>query len=81
MTEVVKGKGRPEVDLLFRQFHDLVTGKSTGDPDDLGKLAAFSGLSEFPMRVKCATLAWHTLALALDSEDFARADAETVTTE
>ena len=81
MTEAVKGKARAEVNVLFREFHDLVTGKSKGDPEDLGKLAAFSGLSEFPMRVKCATLAWHTLAAALDDEGGAGAAAEPVTTE
>jgi nitrogen fixation NifU-like protein len=68
MTELVKGKTRAEVDALFRRFHDLVTGKSEGDPEELGKLAAFGGLSEFPMRVKCATLAWHTLEAALDDD-------------
>jgi nitrogen fixation NifU-like protein len=66
MTEAVKGKTREEVDELFRVFHDVVTGKTAPDPDALGKLAAFAGLSEFPMRVKCATLAWHTLEAALD---------------
>jgi len=68
MTEAVKGKSRAEVDELFRRFHDLVTGKGEADLDSLGKLAAFSGLSEFPMRVKCATLAWHTLEAALDGK-------------
>ncbi len=68
MTEMVKGMKREEVDALFRSFHDLVTGKSLDDADALGKLAAFAGLSEFPMRVKCATLAWHTLEAALDSQ-------------
>jgi nitrogen fixation NifU-like protein len=66
MTEAVKGKTRSEVDELFARFHDLVTGKAEGDPESFGKLAAFGGLSEFPMRVKCATLAWHTLEAALD---------------
>ncbi|HVW25447.1 MAG TPA: SUF system NifU family Fe-S cluster assembly protein [Polyangiaceae bacterium] len=66
MSEAVKGKTRTEVDALFREFHDLVTGKKTGDVEELGKLAAFAGVSEFPMRVKCATLAWHTLQSALE---------------
>ena len=67
MTDAVKGKTVEAVRALFERFHDLVTGKSEGeDPDELGKLAAFSGVSEFPMRVKCATLAWHTLLAALE---------------
>lgn len=81
MTEVVKGKARADVDALFHEFHDLVTGKGTSDAEALGKLAAFSGLSEFPMRVKCATLAWHTLTAALDGERGGSDDARTVTTE
>lgn len=66
MTELIKGKTRQEVDDLFRHFHEVVTGKVEPDLEALGKLAAFAGLSEFPMRVKCATLAWHTLEAALD---------------
>ena len=81
MTEMVKGKPREEVDVLFRKFHDLVTGKATADSEALGKLAAFSGLSEFPMRVKCATLAWHTLEAALDGQGAEAGSAKTVTTE
>jgi nitrogen fixation protein NifU and related proteins len=81
MTEVVKGKARDEVDALFHDFHELVTGKSHGDADALGKLAAFSGLSEFPMRVKCATLAWHTLEAALRADGTDSGSSETVTTE
>ena len=68
MTEVIKGKTKPEIDALFHDFHDLVTGKREADPDELGKLAVFSGVAEFPMRVKCATLAWHTLRAALESQ-------------
>jgi len=77
MTESVKGKARAEVEVLFQRFHQLVTGKSpaTADGAALGKLAVFSGVSEFPVRVKCATLAWHTLRAALNDE------AETVSTE
>jgi nitrogen fixation protein NifU and related proteins len=66
MTEAVKGKSVEEVDAMFERFHDLVTGKSAGDLEELGKLAVFSGVAEFPMRVKCATLAWHTLRAALE---------------
>lgn len=66
MTEAVKGRTLAEVDALFERFHDLVTGKAEAAEDDgLGKLEAFAGVSEFPMRVKCATLAWHTLKAAL----------------
>src|SRR6266576_786182 len=63
MTESVKGKTRSEVETLFSQFHDLVTGVDKSE--QLGKLAAFSGLHDFPARVKCGTLAWHTLRAAL----------------
>jgi len=67
MTETVKGKSRAEAEQLFKSFHDLVTGhQSTLDAPDLGKLAVFSGVSEFPTRVKCATLSWHTLLAALN---------------
>jgi len=70
MTETIKGKTRAEVEALFSQFHDLVTG--VGNPpresEQLGKLAAFSGLRNFPARVKCGTLAWHTLRAALKHE-------------
>src|SRR5215469_3594610 len=67
LTETLKGKTRAEVEALFEKFHDLVTGESRDDPDapDLGKLEVFSGVSEFPARVKCATLSWHTLRAAL----------------
>lgn len=64
MTEVVKGKTIAEVDHLFECFHHLVT-EGQEPNENLGKLAVFSGVSEFPVRVKCATLAWHTLKAAL----------------
>ncbi len=63
MTAAVKGKTRDEVAKLFESFHGLVTGKGGGE--DLGGLKAFSGVSRFPLRVKCATLAWHALNSAL----------------
>jgi nitrogen fixation protein NifU and related proteins len=77
MTESVKGKTLAEVEALFGVFHNLVTGKPPdgGTAPDLGKLAVFSGVSEFPVRVKCATLAWHTLHAALQDKG------ETVSTE
>jgi nitrogen fixation protein NifU and related proteins len=70
MSSTVKGKSKGEVDRLFDTFHRLVTGDhSDVDAADLGRLAAFSGVSEFPARVKCATLAWHTLKTALEGND------------
>jgi nitrogen fixation protein NifU and related proteins len=69
MTTTVKGKRTEEAQKLFDTFHKLVTGESAGlNEADLGRLAAFSGVSEFPARVKCATLAWHTLHSALQNE-------------
>jgi nitrogen fixation NifU-like protein len=68
MTESVKGKTRAEADALFARFHELITGKpgaGNGGPE-LGKLEVFSGVREYPVRVKCATLPWHTLKAALD---------------
>jgi nitrogen fixation NifU-like protein len=64
MSEAVKGKTRAEVEALFERFHALVTG--TGTPEGLGKLEAFQGVSEYPARVKCASLCWHTLKAALE---------------
>ncbi|MEO8603438.1 MAG: Fe-S cluster assembly sulfur transfer protein SufU [bacterium] len=70
MTETLKGKTRAEAEALFHEFHDLVTGKSEdNDPEQLGKLAVFAGVSEFPARVKCATLCWHTARAALEGKD------------
>lgn len=69
MTETLKGKTLQEAEALFEQFHDLVTGKGVaGHPEDLGKLAVFSGVCDYPARVKCATLVWHTLRSALRGE-------------
>jgi nitrogen fixation protein NifU and related proteins len=67
MTESVKGKTRAEAEALFERFHDLITGQDGGfnAGPDLGKLAVFSGVREYPVRVKCATLPWHTLKAAL----------------
>ncbi|HEX9794638.1 MAG TPA: SUF system NifU family Fe-S cluster assembly protein [Planctomycetota bacterium] len=76
MTDAVKGRSTAEIEKLFRSFHALVTGQPAPDEDlDLGKLEVFSGVSEFPARVKCASLAWHTLQAALHG------DAEPVSTE
>jgi nitrogen fixation NifU-like protein len=70
MTQSVKGCTRQEVEALFENFRRLVMGKASGEAGqpELGKLAAFSGVSEYPMRVKCATLAWHALRAALQGE-------------
>lgn len=67
MTEAIKGRPRDEVERLFKGFHTLVTSNPTEPAvtDHLGKLAVFSGVREFPVRVKCATLAWHTMNAAL----------------
>lgn len=67
MLEAVKGKSMREVKDIFQQFHRLVTEGSMPEMD-LGKLAVFSGVVEFPIRVKCATLAWHTLNAALAND-------------
>ncbi|MBB6091516.1 nitrogen fixation NifU-like protein [Povalibacter uvarum] len=76
LTEAVKGKSRPEVKALFDDMHSLLTQHdSTVDVSKLGKLAALSGVREFPARVKCASLCWHTLNAALDQQ------AEPVSTE
>jgi nitrogen fixation protein NifU and related proteins len=69
MTQAVKGKSKAEAAKLFDTFHKLVTtGEVNGNQSDLGKLAVFSGVSEFPVRVKCATLAWHTLEAAIEGK-------------
>lgn len=70
MSAIVKGKTKDEAENLFQTFHRLVTGDASGlSAADLGSFAAFSGVSEFPARVKCASLAWHTLRNALEGKD------------
>lgn len=68
MTQALKGKSRAEAEELFDRFHKLVTGQLAPGNTDLGKLSVFAGVSEFPVRVKCATLAWHTLRAALEGQ-------------
>lgn len=73
MTDSVKGKSLGEAEALFGRFHDLLTGPPDVRVDpatakSLGKLAVFSGVREFPVRVKCATLSWHTLQAALKGQ-------------
>jgi nitrogen fixation NifU-like protein len=77
MTASVQGKSKREISAMFEKFHDLVAG-ANGSKDSgevLGKLTVFGGVREFPIRVKCATLPWHTLKAALDD------DHQVVTTE
>ena len=72
MTDAVKGKSRAEAEALFERFHQLVTSDPSKAAEnaapELGKLAVFAGVCEFPARVKCASLAWHTLKAALSGE-------------
>jgi nitrogen fixation NifU-like protein len=76
MTEVIKGKTRAEAERIFERFHHLVAGPAEAlpGPEEVGKLAVFSGVREYPARIKCATLVWHALHSALG-------DAGTVSTE
>lgn len=71
MTESVKGKSVAETRSVFDKVHTMLTGVdgTPANPDELGKLAVLSGVCEFPTRVKCATLAWHTLLAALAGEE------------
>jgi nitrogen fixation NifU-like protein len=70
MTESLKGKTEEELSELFEHFHNVVTGnQQEGEEDELGKLAVFAGVQDYPVRVKCATLAWHTLKAALEDKD------------
>ena len=71
LTTSVIGKSREEAERLFKHFHVMVTGEpgSEIDPAALGKLAVFSGVCEYPARVKCATLAWHSLVSALNRSE------------
>ena len=71
MTQAVKGKTRDEAEVLFDEFHKMVTGELDAESEDnhLGKLKIFAGVLEFPARVKCASLSWHTLHAALEGEE------------
>ncbi len=69
MTEMVAGRSEAEARALFDRFHQMVTGLDvTGDGEDLDKLIVMSGVRNYPVRVKCATLAWHTMAAAMDGK-------------
>jgi nitrogen fixation NifU-like protein len=71
MTESLKGKTRAQAEALFERFHDLVTGQpeTTSEEPSLGKLSIFAGVQKYPVRVKCATLSWHTLRAALENKE------------
>lgn len=72
MTEALKGKPEAEARALFERFHEMVTGDeevTLEQLEDLDKLAVFSGVRDYPLRVKCATLSWHTMNAALDQSD------------
>jgi nitrogen fixation NifU-like protein len=70
MTTAVKGKTRSEAEDLFQRFRRMVTGSLDPiDAESLGKLAAFAGVAQFPVRIKCASLSWHALKAALDQPD------------
>ncbi len=70
MTQAVKGKSKQEAETLFSEFHRMVTGEtdSVAGPNHLGHLKIFAGVREFPVRVKCATLCWHTMRSALHDQ-------------
>ena len=71
MTQAVKGKSKQEAETLFNEFHRMVTGQldEETEPNQLGRLTIFSGVREFPVRVKCATLSWHTMHAALNEQE------------
>lgn len=71
MTRILKGKKREEAEILFDEFHGMLTGKLDEETtvNNLGHLKAFAGVREFPMRVKCATLPWHTMHAALNNQE------------
>jgi nitrogen fixation NifU-like protein len=69
MTESVKGKTLAEADALRERFHQMITSPQDAPIDDLGKLTVLAGVRQFPVRVKCASLAWHTLRAAAEARD------------
>ena len=73
MTQAVKGKSKAEAEMLFDEFHRMVTGKLDEEAEEnhLGRLKIFAGVRDFPVRVKCATLSWHTLHAALNEQQAA----------
>ncbi|HEV8588806.1 MAG TPA: SUF system NifU family Fe-S cluster assembly protein [Pyrinomonadaceae bacterium] len=73
MTQAVKGKTKAEAEALFNEFHRMAMGEldEENEPNQLGKLTIFAGVRDFPARVKCATLSWHTMRAALEGQDTA----------
>lgn len=73
MTQAVKGKSREQAEELFKEFHSMVTGELDEETEEnsLGNLKIFAGVRDFPVRVKCATLPWHTMHAALNKQDHA----------
>ena len=69
MTDVVKGKTVAEAEALFERFHRVVTAPPDATVEDLGKLSVLAGVRQFPVRVKCATLAWYALRAAAEARD------------
>jgi len=70
MTQALKGKTTDQTDVLFREFHQMVTGEGeAAEQGSLGNLRIFAGVREFPVRVKCATLPWHTFKAALENQE------------
>lgn len=71
MTQSIKGKTKQEAETLFEEFHSMVTGQldEEATPNNLGRLTIFSGVRDFPARVKCASLSWHTMHAALNGKD------------
>ena len=71
MTQALKGKTKQEAEELFNEFHRMVTGQldEEEEPNNLGRLTIFAGVREFPVRIKCATLSWHTMHAALNEQE------------
>ncbi|MCG8379375.1 MAG: SUF system NifU family Fe-S cluster assembly protein [Proteobacteria bacterium] len=69
MTDAMKGKSLDEAEGLFNEFHDLITTENEVDTEQLGKLAALAGVRDYPARVKCASLCWHTLHAVIQGDD------------
>jgi nitrogen fixation NifU-like protein len=69
MTEAITGKTVDQVKEMFSEFHEMVTEGVLHNPDDLGKLVVFAGVGEYPVRIKCATLAWHALKAGLQGDE------------
>src|SRR4030095_138703 len=71
MTQAIKGKSKEQAETLFKEFHSMVTGEldEESEQNSLGNLKIFAGVREFPVRVKCATLPWHTMYAALNKQE------------